>query len=159
MIFRKPPRSPSYLDRLDRNGDLPKMVLYNLNPSDNYILATMAGNFQDGSIPGKIQFGSGWWFLDQLEGMTWQLNALSNLGLLRRFVGMLTDSRSFLSYPRHEYFRRLLCNLLGQDVEKGLLPRDMKMLGAMVREICFENARAYCGLELAPEYAVPKTTP
>ena len=142
----------AYLDRLDRNGDLPKMILYNVNPTDNYVLATMAGNFQDGSVPGKIQFGSGWWFLDQLDGMTWQINALSNLGLLRRFVGMLTDSRSFLSYPRHEYFRRLLCNLLGNDVEKGLLPRDLNLLGAMVREISFENARAYFGLELDPAY-------
>jgi len=132
------------------------MVLYNVNPNDNYAIATMAGNFQDGSIPGKIQFGSGWWFLDQLEGMTWQLNALSNLGLLRRFVGMLTDSRSFLSYTRHEYFRRLLCNLLGHDVEKGLLPRDLNLLGAMVREICFENARDYVGLELDPEYQAGK---
>jgi glucuronate isomerase len=148
-----------YLNRLESNGDLPKMVLYNLNPNDNYILATMAGNFQDGSIPGKIQFGSGWWFLDQLEGMTWQLNALSNLGLLRRFVGMLTDSRSFLSYTRHEYFRRLLCNLLGNDVEKGLLPRDTKLLGSMVREICFENARGYFGLDLAPEYQTDKRPP
>ncbi|HEV3272076.1 MAG TPA: glucuronate isomerase [Candidatus Methylacidiphilales bacterium] len=142
----------SYLNRLDSSGELPRIVLYNLNPADNYVFAAMAGNFQDGSIPGKIQFGSGWWFLDQLEGMTWQLNALSNLGLLRRFVGMLTDSRSFLSYTRHEYFRRLLCNLLGNDVEKGLLPRDTKLLGALVREICFENARGYFGLELAPEY-------
>jgi glucuronate isomerase len=141
-----------YLDRLDRNGDLPKMVLYNNNPNDNYTLAAMAGNFQDGAVAGKIQFGSGWWFLDQLEGMTWQMNALSNIGLLRRFVGMLTDSRSFLSYTRHEYFRRLLCNLLGNDVEKGLLPRDMKLLGAMVREICFKNARGFFGLELDPEY-------
>jgi len=145
-----------YLNRLNSNGDLPKVILYNLNPNDNYLLATMAGNFQDGTIPGKIQFGSGWWFLDQLEGMTWQLNALSNLGLLRRFVGMLTDSRSFLSYTRHEYFRRLLCNLLGHDVEKGLLPRDLKLLGAMVREICFENARDYVGLELDPEYQAGK---
>jgi len=141
-----------YLNRLNDNGDLPKIILYNLNPNDNYVLATMAGNFQDSSIPGKIQFGSGWWFLDQLEGMTWQLNALSNLGLLRRFVGMLTDSRSFLSYARHEYFRRLLCNLIGNDVEKGLLPRDAKLLGALVREISFENARGYFGLDLAPEY-------
>ena len=142
-----------YLDRLDRNGDLPKMVLYNNNPNDNYVLAAMAGNFQDGSVAGKIQFGSGWWFLDQLEGMTWQINALSNIGLLRRFVGMLTDSRSFLSYTRHEYFRRLLCNMLGNDVEKGLLPRDMKLLGAMVREISFENARGYFGLELDSVFA------
>jgi glucuronate isomerase len=141
-----------YLNRLESNSDLPNVVLYNLNPADNYTLATMAGNFQDGSVAGRIQFGSGWWFLDQLEGMTWQINALSNLGLLRRFVGMLTDSRSFLSYTRHEYFRRLLCNMLGNDVEKGLLPRDMKLLGAMTREICFENARGHFGLELAPEY-------
>ena len=145
-----------YLDRLNQNGDLPKTVLYNLNPNDNYALATMAGNFQDSSAAGKIQFGSGWWFLDQLEGMTWQLNSLSNLGLLRRFVGMLTDSRSFLSYTRHEYFRRLLCNLLGSDVEKGLLPHDMKLLGTMVREICFENARGYFGLELDAEFAEKK---
>ena len=142
-----------YLDRLEHYGDMPKMVLYNNNPNDNYVLASMAGNFQDGSMAGRIQFGSGWWFLDQLEGMTWQINALSNIGLLRRFVGMLTDSRSFLSYTRHEYFRRLLCNLLGNDVEKGLLPRDMKLLGAMVREISFDNARDYFGLELDPTYA------
>lgn len=141
-----------YLNELDKTGELPKTVLYNLNPADNYAMATMIGNFQDGTIPGKVQFGSGWWFLDQAEGMTWQLNALSQLGLLRRFVGMLTDSRSFLSYTRHEYFRRLLCNLIGNDVEKGLLPRDGKLLGALVREVCFENARAYFGLELAPEY-------
>jgi glucuronate isomerase len=142
-----------YLDRLESNGDLPKMVLYNVNPTDNYLFATMTGNFQDGSIPGKIQFGSGWWFLDQLEGMTWQINALSSLGLLRRFVGMLTDSRSFLSYTRHEYFRRLLCNLIGNDVKDGLLPHDMELLGSMVRDICFDNARDYFGLELAPKYA------
>ena len=145
-----------YLDRLERNGNLPRVIIYNLNPADNYALAAMTGNFQDGSIPGKIQFGSGWWFLDQLEGMTWQMNALSNLGLLRRFVGMLTDSRSFLSYTRHEYFRRLLCNLLGHDVEKGLLPRDMKLIGSMVREICFENARGYFRLELDPAYEAKK---
>ncbi len=128
------------------------MVLYNINPRDNYVFAAMTGNFQDDSVPGKIQFGSGWWHLDQLEGMTMQLNALSNTGLLRRFIGMLTDSRSFLSYTRHEYFRRLLCNLIGQDVMKGLLPRDKKLLGAMVREICFENARGYFGLVLDPAY-------
>ncbi len=141
-----------YLNALDATNELPKTVLYNLNPADNYAMAAMIGNFQDGTIPGKVQFGGGWWFLDQAEGMTWQLNALSNLGLLRRFVGMLTDSRSFLSYTRHEYFRRLLCNLIGNDVEKGLLPRDEKLLGALVREVCFENARAYFGLELADEY-------
>jgi glucuronate isomerase len=136
-----------YLDRLDRTDQLPKTILYNNNPNDNYILATMIGNFQDGSFPGKMQFGSGWWHLDQKEGMEWQLNALSNLGLLSRFVGMLTDSRSFLSYSRHEYFRRILCNLIGRDVENGELPRDMKLLGGMVRDICFRNAEAYFGLE------------
>ena len=109
-----------FLDRLDRDNKLPKTILYNLNPRDNELMATMIGNFQDGSVPGKIQYGSGWWFLDQKDGMEKQINALSNLGLLSRFVGMLTDSRSFLSYPRHEYFRRILCNILGNDVENGL---------------------------------------
>ena len=132
-----------YLDALETDGILPKTILYNLNPADNYLFATMIGNFQDGSIPGKIQFGSGWWFLDQLEGMTMQINALSHLGLLSRFVGMLTDSRSFLSYPRHEYFRRLLCNLLGEDVRKGLVPNDFALLAPMVRGISYENAREY----------------
>ena len=136
-----------YLDRLDSTNRLPKTILYNLNPADNYAFATMLGNFQDGSVPGKIQFGSGWWFLDQKEAMEWQINALSNLGLLSRFVGMLTDSRCFLSYSRHEYFRRLLCNLLGRDVVNGELPRDMKLLGTMVRNICFGNAKNYFGLE------------
>jgi glucuronate isomerase len=111
----------------------------------------MAGNFQDGSVPGKIQFGSGWWFLDQKEGMEWQLNALSNLGLLSRFVGMLTDSRSFLSFPRHEYFRRILCNIIGRNVVNGELPRDMKLLGETVADICFHNAQRYFGLELPPQ--------
>jgi glucuronate isomerase len=110
----------------------------------------MIGNFQDGSLPGKIQYGSGWWFLDQKEAMEWQINALSNLGLLSRFVGMLTDSRSFLSYPRHEYFRRILCNLIGRDVVNGELPRDMKLLGKMVSDICFDNARSYFGLDVPP---------
>jgi glucuronate isomerase len=142
-----------YLNRLDATNELPKTILYNANPADNYAFAAMIGNFQDGSIPGKIQFGSGWWFLDQLDGMTWQINALSNLGLLRRFVGMLTDSRSFLSYTRHEYFRRLFCNLLGHDVKRGLLPRDLKLLGALVREVSFENARRYFGLELDARYS------
>ncbi len=136
-----------YLDRLDQNNRLTKTILYNLNPADNYVFATMLGNFQDGSVPGKIQFGSGWWFLDQKEGMEWQLNALSNLGLLSRFVGMLTDSRSFLSYSRHEYFRRLLCDLLARDVKNGELPRDMKLLGSMIRNICFGNAKAYFPME------------
>jgi glucuronate isomerase len=136
-----------FLDRLDTNNRLPKTILYNLNPADNYALATMIGNFQDGTVAGKMQFGSGWWFLDQKEGMEWQLNALSQLGLLSRFVGMLTDSRSFLSYSRHEYFRRLLCDMLGRDVERGELPQDLPLLGAMVRNICFGNAQAYFGLE------------
>ena len=136
-----------YLDQLEMVGKLPKMILYNVNPAHNYVLATMTGNFQDGSIPGKLQFGSGWWFLDQKEGMEWQLNALASVGLLSRFVGMLTDSRSFMSYPRHEYFRRLLCNLLGSDVERGEIPNDVGLLGNLVRGICFENAKAYFGLE------------
>jgi len=113
-----------FLDRLDTNNTLPKTILYNLNPRDNALCATMAGNFQDGSAPGKMQYGSAWWFLDQKNGMEEQMNVLSNMGLLSRFVGMLTDSRSFLSYPRHEYFRRILCNMLGSDVEAGLLPND-----------------------------------
>ena len=132
-----------YLDQLDQNGRLPKTILYNLNPTDNYVLATMLGNFQDGTVPGKIQFGSGWWFLDQKEGMEWQINALSQLGLLSRFVGMLTDSRSFVSYSRHEYFRRILCQMLGRDVVNGEIPHDMKLLGQMVRNICYRNAKAY----------------
>lgn len=142
----------AFLDRLDQDNALPRTILYNLNPADNYLFATMLGNFQDGTIPGKIQFGSGWWFLDQKEGMEWQLNALSNLGLLSRFVGMITDSRSFMSYPRHEYFRRVLCNLLGRDMETGELPRDFTLVGGLVRDICYENARRYAGLEdvLAP---------
>lgn len=137
-----------YLDRLDQEHALPKTIIYNLNPADNYSFAAMAGNFQDGSMPGKIQFGSGWWFLDQKEAMQWQINALSNVGLLSRFIGMLTDSRSFMSYPRHEYFRRVLCNLLGGDMEKGELPNDMELVGGMVRNICFDNARQYLGLDL-----------
>ena len=136
------------MDKLDSIGKLPKTILYNINPRDNYLFATMIGNFQDGSIPGKIQFGSGWWFLDQKEGMEMQLNALSNLGLLSRFVGMLTDSRSFLSYTRHEYFRRILCNILGEDVRRGEIPADMELLGNMVEDICYRNARNYFGLKL-----------
>ena len=136
-----------YLDRLDQNDRLPKTILYNLNPADNYAFATMLGNFQDGSAPGKLQLGSGWWFLDQLEGMEWQINALSNLGLLSRFVGMITDSRSFLSYSRHEFFRRLLCDIIGRDVARGTLPHDMEMLGELVRNICYHNAKNYFGLE------------
>ena len=132
-----------FFGKLDDTDQLAKTILYNLNPRDNYLYATMIGNFQDGSIAGKMQFGSGWWFLDQKEAMEWQMNALSNLGLLSRFVGMLTDSRSFLSYPRHEYFRRILCNLLGNDVEKGLLPNDLKFIGQMVENISYNNAKNF----------------
>lgn len=132
-----------FLDHLNAEGKLTRTILYTLNPCANEVIATMLGNFQDGSCPGKIQFGSGWWFNDQLDGMTRQMNALSVLGLLSRFVGMLTDSRSFLSYPRHEYFRRLLCNLLGNDVEKGLLPDDKEILYRMVEDISYYNAKNY----------------
>ena len=132
-----------FLDRLDMNNKLAKTVLYNLNPRDNELIGTMIGNFQDGSVPGKMQFGSGWWFLDQKDGMEKQINALSNLGLLSRFVGMLTDSRSFLSYTRHEYFRRTLCNILGNDIENGEIPHDMELVGKMVENICFNNAKEY----------------
>ena len=131
------------LNELKKEGKLTKTILYTLNPCANEMIATMLGNFQDGSCPGKIQFGSGWWFNDQLDGMTRQMNALSVLGLLSRFVGMLTDSRSFVSYPRHEYFRRLLCNLLGNDVEKGLLPDDKENLYRMVEDISYYNAKNY----------------
>jgi len=137
-----------YLDRLDQEHALPKIIVYNVNPADNYVLATAVGNFQDGSVAGKVQFGSAWWFLDQKEAMEWQLNALSNAGLLSRFVGMLTDSRSFMSFPRHEYFRRILCDMLGRDVERGELPNDVPLLGSMVKSICFANAREYFGLAL-----------
>jgi glucuronate isomerase len=136
------------LDRLDSTNQLAKTILYNLNPTDNEMLATMLGNFQDGSTPGKMQLGSGWWFLDQKDGMEKQMEALSNLSLLSRFVGMLTDSRSFLSYARHEYFRRILCNLLGGEIEKGLLPDDMELIGGMVRDISYNNAATYFGFDL-----------
>ena len=135
----------TFLDRLDRQDKLAKTIIYNLNPADNDLIATMIGNFNDGSVAGKMQFGSGWWFLDQKDGMEKQLNALSNMGLLPRFVGMLTDSRSFLSYPRHEYFRRVLCNLLGNDVENGELPADLDLLGRTVQNICYGNAKEYFG--------------
>ena len=139
-----------FLDRLDQTDQLAKTILYNNNPRDNELLATMIWNFQDGSTPGKMQFGSGWWHLDQLDGMTRQLEALSNMGLLSRFVGMLTDSRSFLSYTRHEYFRRLLCNLLGQEIERGLLPPDIEMVGKLVSDVCYHNAADYFGFDLPP---------
>lgn len=137
-----------FLDRLDETNQLAKTILYNLNPRDNELMATMCGNFQDGSFPGKMQFGTSWWFLDQKDGMEAQMRALSNIGLLSRFVGMVTDSRSFLSYPRHEYFRRLLCNLLGEDVRHGLLPDDREALGRLVRNVGFANARDYFGFPL-----------
>ena len=136
------------LDRLDSAGKLARTILYNLNPRDNELLATMLGNFQDGSVPGKMQLGSGWWFLDQMDGMQRQMEALSQLGLLSRFVGMLTDSRSFLSYTRHEYFRRILCEMLGSDMERGLIPKDMGLVGGMVRDICYNNAARYFGFGL-----------
>ncbi len=136
------------LDRLDRNNQLTRTILYNLNPADNELMATMLGNFQDGKTPGKIQYGSGWWFLDQRDGMQKQMTVLANLGLLSRFVGMLTDSRSFLSYPRHEYFRRILCKLLGEWAAIGEIPNDTKSLGPMVQNICFNNAQSYFQIEL-----------
>jgi glucuronate isomerase len=137
-----------FFDRLDSTSQLAKTILYNLNPADNELFATMIGNFQDGSIAGKMQYGSAWWFLDQLDGMTAQIRALSNMGLFSRFVGMVTDSRSFLSYSRHEYFRRLVCNLLGEDVRRGLLPDDRDALGALAQDVSFFNARTYLGVEL-----------
>jgi len=135
-----------FLNKLDIDNKLAKTILYNLNPRDNDMIATMLGNFQDGSVAGKIQFGSGWWFLDQKKGMEDQMNSLSALGLLSRFVGMLTDSRSFLSYPRHEYFRRILCNLIGNDVEQGLLPAsELPFLGKLVEDVSYNNANKFFG--------------
>ena len=136
-----------FLDRLDQEDSLPKTIVYNLNPNDNYLISTMIGNFQDGKTAGKMQFGSGWWYLDQKEGMEWQINTLSNTGLLSRFVGMLTDSRSFMSFTRHEYFRRILCDIFGRDMEKGEIPNDEAMVGQMVANICYFNARNFLGLE------------
>lgn len=132
-----------FLNALDSKDKLTKTILYNLNPADNEVFATMIGNFNDGSLKGKIQFGSGWWFLDQKDGMTKQLNALSNMGLISCFIGMLTDSRSFLSFPRHEYFRRILCNLLGEEIKRGELPNDMEWIGKMVSDISYHNAKQY----------------
>ena len=133
-----------FFDNLELDNKLSKSIVYNLNPNDNYLVASMIANFQDGTVPGKIQFGSGWWFLDQKDGMEDQMNILSSQGLLSRFVGMLTDSRSFVSYPRHEYFRRILCNLIGNDVEAGLLPdSEIEFLGKMVEDICYNNAKEY----------------
>ncbi|WP_207428533.1 glucuronate isomerase [Pedobacter sp. SYSU D00535] len=134
-----------FLNKLDTEDKLAKTILYNLNPADNELMATMVGNFNDGSVAGKVQFGSGWWFLDQKDGMIKQMNALSNMGLLSRFIGMLTDSRSFLSYPRHEYFRRILCNLFGDDIENGEIPNDIEWVGKVVKDICYYNAKNYIG--------------
>ena len=133
----------SFLNSLDKNNRLARTILYNNNPADNEMMATMIGNFNDGTVAGKVQWGSAWWFLDQKEGMTKQLNALSNMGLISRFVGMITDSRSFLSYPRHEYFRRILCGLFGEEIENGELPDDMEWTGKLIRDICYYNARNF----------------
>jgi glucuronate isomerase len=141
----------TYLNLLESENALPRTIVYNNNPSDNYTFATAIGNFQDSAIAGKIQFGSAWWFLDQKEGIESQLNALSATGLLSRFIGMVTDSRSFMSFPRHEYFRRVLCNLLGGEMERGELPSDEKLIGSTIENICFNNARNYLGLELGAE--------
>jgi len=145
-----------FLDTLDADNVLAKTILYNLHPADNAMMATMIGNFNDGSVPGKIQWGSAWWFLDQKDGMTEQLNTLSNMGLLSRFVGMLTDSRSFLSYPRHEYFRRILCNLFGEEIENGELPNDIEWTGKMIQYICYYNAKNYFTLPSAAREENPE---
>lgn len=136
-----------FLDQLDQENKLSKTILYNINPADNEIFASMIGNFNDGSVAGKVQWGSAWWFLDQKDGMTKQINTLSNLGMLSKFVGMLTDSRSFLSFPRHEYFRRILCNVLGEDIENGELPDDLNWVGKVIQDICYYNARNYFNLQ------------
>ena len=142
-----------FLNRLDRDNKLAKTIIYNLNPSDNELFATMIGNFNDGTAVGKIQWGSSWWFLDQKDGMTKQINTLSNMGLLSRFIGMLTDSRSFLSFPRHEYFRRLLCNLFGEEIENGELPNDIEWIGKVIQDICFKNAKNYFNWQFLDESA------
>jgi glucuronate isomerase len=148
------------MDRLESESALPRMIIFNLNPADNYVFAALANSFTEGGIRGKIQFGAGWWFLDQKEGIEWQINALSNCGLLSNFVGMVTDSRSFMSFPRHEYFRRVLCNLLGNEMEAGLLPNDEKLVGEMVSDICLRNAVNYLRLpqkSIRPEAASVST--
>lgn len=141
--FQQGVHTSRFLDKLDKTNSLAKTILYNLNPADNDLFATMVGNFNDGSVVGKMQYGAAWWFLDQKQGIRDQLNSVSNMGLLSRFIGMLTDSRSFLSYPRHEYFRRILCNLIGEDVEKGELPHDLDFFGKLVKDVCYRNAKAY----------------
>jgi glucuronate isomerase len=139
-----------FLDSLDKENKLAKTILYNLNPADNHLMASMTGNFNDGSVAGKIQWGSSWWFLDQIDGMTEQINTLSNIGLVSKFIGMLTDSRSFLSFPRHEYFRRILCNLFGEDMENGELPDDIDLVGKMIADICYHNNLKYFGWNIKP---------
>jgi glucuronate isomerase len=141
--FKQAQALSRFLNKLDNSNQLAKTILYNLNPGDNELFATMAGNFNDGTVAGKIQFGSAWWFLDQKEGMTKQINALSGMGVLSKLVGMLTDSRSFLSYPRHEYFRRLLCNLFAEDIENGELPNDIEWTGKIIQDISYHNAINY----------------
>lgn len=141
--FAQAQKMSQFFNHLDNSNQLAKTIIYNLNPADNALFATMTGNFNDGSLPGKMQYGSGWWFMDQKNGMENQIDALSNMGLLSRFVGMVTDSRSFLSFPRHEYFRRILCNLLGRDIERGELPDDLNHIGSMVEDICYGNAKRY----------------
>jgi glucuronate isomerase len=148
-----------FLDRLDETDQLARTILYNLNPADNAVMATLVGDFQDGSVPGKMQWGSAWWFLDQLDGMEAQMRVLANMGLLARFVGMITDSRSFLSFPRHDYFRRLLCNILGEDVRRGRLPDDRGALGSLVANVCFYNARDYFGFALGRAAGEHATAP
>ncbi|MHA1255010.1 MAG: glucuronate isomerase [Promethearchaeota archaeon] len=138
----------TFLDILDNSDRLPKTILFNINPKENGTLASMVGDFQDGSIPGKIQYGPAWWFLDTKRGMTDQINVLSDMGMLSKFVGMVTDSRSFLSYPRHEYFRRILCNILGEEIEKGELPNDLELIGNIVKDICYNNAKNYFGIDV-----------
>lgn len=150
--FQQAKTTAAFLDRLDKNNQLTKTILYNLNPAGNEIFATMVGNFNDGSVAGKMQWGAAWWFLDQKDGIVKQLNALSNAGLLSRFVGMLTDSRSFLSFPRHEYFRRILCNLFGKEIEAGELPHDIPWIGKLVQDICYNNAAAYFNWNKKPEF-------
>lgn len=132
-----------FLNKLDSTDQLAKTILYNLNPADNEMMATMVGNYNDGSVAGKVQFGAAWWFLDQKDGIVKQMNALSNMGMLSKFVGMLTDSRSFMSYPRHEYFRRILCNLFGEEIENGELPADIEWTGKIISDICYNNAKEY----------------
>ena len=134
-----------FLSRLDESDQLTKTIIYNINASDNDMVATMVGNFNDGSVAGKVQFGAGWWFNDQKDGMEKHFNSLSNLGLASQFIGMLTDSRSFLSFPRHEYFRRIICNLFGNDIENGEIPNDLPFVGKMIQDICYNNAKKYFG--------------